>query len=235
MNIPSVFYSLLCFFSNRLPTSSAGKIIFENPRQFCGEDFKWNEDLKGVKLLDDCMLLKSNLILNDAVMQITNKTECINSIYLVIDDVPMWTKAASYWKSAGRPLTSREIRFKNGLRKDLRQMPVKVTFTAINALKTREHFVSQFYLDSKKCPERQNGQKDTVLPIIAGVGTIILLVAVVTLVVWKKKRGKGAKEANNFDTDENHTYGTYSRGWEEEGEYGDGDKVYVSDSNDYYA
>ena len=39
----------------------------------------------------------------------------------------------------------------------------------------------------------------------------------------------------NYGTDENHTYGTYSRGWEEDGVYGDGDKVYVTDTNDYYA
>ena len=29
-------------------------------------------------------------------------------------------------------------------------------------------------------------------------------------------------------------YGTYSRGEGGEGEYGDGDRVYVQDSNDYY-
>ena len=34
--------------------------------------------------------------------------------------------------------------------------------------------------------------------------------------------------------DINDTYGTYARGWDGEGEYGDGDKVYVTDSNTYY-
>ena len=29
-------------------------------------------------------------------------------------------------------------------------------------------------------------------------------------------------------------YGTYSRGENGDGEYGDGDRVYVQDSNDYY-
>ena len=33
---------------------------------------------------------------------------------------------------------------------------------------------------------------------------------------------------------ENDMYGSYSRGWSDEGEYGDGDKVYVTDTNDYY-
>ena len=35
--------------------------------------------------------------------------------------------------------------------------------------------------------------------------------------------------------DINDTYGTYSRGWDREGEYEDGDSVYVTDSNTYYA
>ena len=34
--------------------------------------------------------------------------------------------------------------------------------------------------------------------------------------------------------DVNDIYGTYARGWDGEGEYGDGDKVYVSDANTYY-
>ena len=34
--------------------------------------------------------------------------------------------------------------------------------------------------------------------------------------------------------DINDIYGTYARGWDGEGDYGDGDKVYVCDSNTYY-
>ena len=39
--------------------------------------------------------------------------------------------------------------------------------------------------------------------------------------------------------DVNDLYGTYAKGWDNddddsEGEYGDGDKVYVTDTNDYY-
>ena len=34
--------------------------------------------------------------------------------------------------------------------------------------------------------------------------------------------------------DVNDVYGTYARGWDGEGEYGDGDKVYVSDNNENY-
>ena len=35
--------------------------------------------------------------------------------------------------------------------------------------------------------------------------------------------------------DVNDVYGTYARGWDGEGEYGDGDKVYVSDNNENYS
>ena len=34
--------------------------------------------------------------------------------------------------------------------------------------------------------------------------------------------------------DVNDIYGTYARGWDGEGEYGDGDRVYVSHSNPEY-
>ena len=33
--------------------------------------------------------------------------------------------------------------------------------------------------------------------------------------------------------DKNDTYGTYSKGWNGKGDYGDGDKVYVTDTNVY--
>ena len=35
--------------------------------------------------------------------------------------------------------------------------------------------------------------------------------------------------------DVNDVYGTYARGWDGEGEYGDGEKVYVSDNNENYS
>ena len=39
---------------------------------------------------------------------------------------------------------------------------------------------------------------------------------------------------NREKRDVNDIYGTYARGEDGEGDYGDGDKVYVSDSNTYY-
>ena len=38
----------------------------------------------------------------------------------------------------------------------------------------------------------------------------------------------------NVGTDRNPVYGTYSRGWEEDGEYGDGDVVEITDNNPVY-
>ena len=42
------------------------------------------------------------------------------------------------------------------------------------------------------------------------------------------------RRRNSMKEDKNDIYGTYARGWDGEGEYGDGDKVYVSDANTYY-
>ena len=155
------------------------------------------------------------------------------------------------WKTTGSPLTSGEIKFKNGLPQELRKIPIRAIFTARNSRKEGMPFLSYFDLDPTKCSEEErdppvndvdesaNDQEDTVpnkievLPIIAGVGSIILLVAVGALVMWKKKRGNGPIEV--IKTEENDVYGTYSRGPGGEGDYGDGDKVYVTDSNDYYA
>ena len=247
MNIRSFYLYLLCFLFCTLSTPSAGQITNGNRGSHCGADFKWNEGLKGVKLLDDCMLLKDDLILKDSVMQITDRTECINSFYLVIGGFEMETK----WKTTGSPLTSGEIKFKNGLPQELRKIPIRAIFTAKNNRRVRMPFISYIDLDPTKCSEEErdppvndvdesaNDQEDTVpnkigvLPIIAGVGSIILLVAVGALVMWKKKRGNGPIEV--IKTEENDVYGIYSRGPGGEGDYGDGDKVYVTDSNDYYA
>ena len=42
------------------------------------------------------------------------------------------------------------------------------------------------------------------------------------------------KRENSMKEDKNDTYGTYARGWDGEGDYRDGDKVYMSDANVYY-
>ena len=42
------------------------------------------------------------------------------------------------------------------------------------------------------------------------------------------------RRRNSMKEDKNDVYGTYARGWGGEGDYGDGDKVYVEDANVYY-
>ena len=56
--------------------------------------------------------------------------------------------------------------------------------------------------------------------------------ATVIYICWK--RNKGGRLEENVDIEENLTYGTYSRGSAVEGNFGDGDKVYVRDTNAYY-
>ena len=71
--------------------------------------------------------------------------------------------------------------------------------------------------------------------IFASVGAAVLvaIAGVVCIICWKKRRGNASTTKES--SDENHVYGTYSRGWDGEGSYGDEDTVYVTDTNDYYA
>ena len=102
-----------------------------------------------------------------------------------------------------------------------------------------EFFSSQFQLDSSNCPEDDGHNLDesskedqTLIPIIHGVAVTFLaaIAALVIIICWVKKKCRKGPKKEKENTDENHTYGTYSRGW-----YGDGDNVYVTDTNDYCA
>ena len=71
------------------------------------------------------------------------------------------------------------------------------------------------------------------IPIIHGVAAVTFLASIPALVIiicWVKKKCRKGPRKEKENTDENHTYGTYSRGW-----YGDGDNVYVTDTTDYCA
>ena len=48
------------------------------------------------------------------------------------------------------------------------------------------------------------------------------------------KQGCCPRRRNSMKGDKNDVYGTYARGEGGEGDYGDGDIVYVEDSNVYY-
>ena len=69
--------------------------------------------------------------------------------------------------------------------------------------------------------------------ISAGTLVIIIVIIVVIFLICKKTKEKKSKQ-EHFRTDENHVYGTYSRGSVEDGEYGDGDVVEFTDNNENY-
>ena len=66
-----------------------------------------------------------------------------------------------------------------------------------------------------------------------GGGLLVFIIILVSLAVWKKRTTQNIKN-DIVHTDENHVYGTYSRGSMEDGEYGDGDVVEIIDTNVYY-
>ena len=63
--------------------------------------------------------------------------------------------------------------------------------------------------------------------------TTLLLVAITISVIFFVKK-RCCKKPAVMKEESNVLYGTYARGWDGEGEYGEGDKVYVTDTNDYY-
>ena len=80
--------------------------------------------------------------------------------------------------------------------------------------------------------------EELVSPVVAATGSAIgclIIIVVVVIMIFKKRNDKKRKEwIETLHTDENRTYGTYARGWDGEGEYGDGDRVYAEDKNVYY-
>ena len=71
------------------------------------------------------------------------------------------------------------------------------------------------------------------IPLVGFIAVLLLLlIIIVGLKIWKEVTKK--RHNSVLHTDENDTYGTYSRGWDGEGEYGDGDVVETIDRNDYY-
>merc|ERR1712013_623183 len=185
--------------------------------------------------MEDCDLLenKIKILLNE----MTYKTECISTVDLAIDGEysPKWRKhdhpnIVPDWLMMENPGNNRR-------RKGQRW----VTVTARNPNSALRDKKMSFHVNVENCAyfganngneettkepgdqdDSQNDQENTAtnkadveIPIIAGaVCAIILLVlaVVVLLVCRKKKRIRNESETNKTETDENHTYGTYSRG-----------------------
>ena len=199
-----------------------------NPRTSWCQTFDWKGN--GTRVVENCDVLKDEIKVK--LFRLTNKSECINYADLSIQGEWMET-----WYNT-KAEQKRIVHFQNTF-KDLQSITsnsrVEVVFRATllqNNLDMKE-FKTQFLLDTRNCSTR-NG-----LPI--GVGsTTVCLISIVAIIGChlKKKRGEQKKNANLTPVktdDENPIYGTYSRGLDGEGDYGDGDKVYVTDTNDYYA
>ena len=88
-----------------------------------------------------------------------------------------------------------------------------------------------FAVDSDK------GASPTSFQIFLGLASIPVALAIIGAIYMCKTNCSlkpNCRALSQEKEDINDTYGTYARGWDGEGEYGDGDKVYVTDSNTYY-
>ena len=213
-----------------------------------------------VKLLDDCDILKDNLTLNDSVGLIADRFECISYIQLQLKIAGMEMKT---WTNKGLPYMG-DVSFENPLRDRKQRVIVSVTAIPYHAQETftskftldptncsaEAVTMKSTYINTTTTVTTTTTTKTTNTTtttttsatatrnstLVVCTITIILTLctsAIVIAICWKSN--KGARPEENVDIEENLTYGTYSRGHDEDGEYGDGDKVYIHDTNAYYA
>jgi hypothetical protein len=77
---------------------------------------------------------------------------------------------------------------------------------------------------------------DNIVWIALGIGSLVLVcinVACLTFCLLRRNQRMEQKKMES-GKDENDIYGTYGRGFDGEGDYGDGDQQIVTDANDYY-
>ena len=204
MDAPKILLFLLLIASFSL----GARLETLRPPSWCKSQFKWNYDQKGVKLLDHCDILKDQFTLNIGI--ITDKTECINRIYLNIGGTNMktWTGNASD-----------EVTFENKLA--VRKRQVWVTLTARNNKRPDIYFRSEFRLDSRNCTEdvnvltdgenEENTAPGTLVIVVSSTacGTLLLVALIILIIVCVKKRWCRKPVVKQ---DVNDTYGTYARG-----------------------
>ena len=213
--------------------SKAKRTVWCSPPQF-----KWKE--KGVKLMSDCDIMKP--LMKVWVAGTTERHECIKSVYLVIDGQPMptWQKTSANNQAW--------IEFENNLQDQTKQknQPIQVTVTARNPNAGNEKdFSTQFKLDTSVCTQVNtvnpsnvsdgiDDKIDYLVPVAVTSVVLLFLVLGGIILALIHRRAKNQRGPKRGSIDLNDTYGTYARGWDGEGEYGDGDKVYVTDTNRYY-
>ena len=170
--------------------------------------FKWKG--RGAKLMADCEILKDEMKV--LVNEIAERTECIKSVFLIINGEPMPT-----WESPGSS-KPRWVTFDNNLsdQTKISQLPLKVTGTARNPNAGHERdFSTQFRVDATHCKEAKTSEDNdfkTPLAVSAAVFLLLLIIVVTaTAVICRKKNHRRMKQGS---TDLNDTYGTYARGWD---------------------
>ena len=201
-----------------------------------------------IKVVDDCDILNNEILVS--VAKLTDKSECIKELYLDIEG-----EAIGVWRNtAGRNVN--EVAFKNLLSDRLEKIKTPSLLVTVTAkvLEPPRDLTTQFTIDARSCPVANDETTTTVKAtdeetteknqdddiwvnansnVIVAISITILLViiALVTVVILRKR----SWYEKPVKIEENDIYGVYSRAWGGEGEYGDGDKVYVTDNNDYYA
>ena len=221
-------------FTNNYPQKS-NQTISRQPENepetedWCGADFDWKGN--GTRVVKDCQILKDEIKVR--LFKLTNKSECINFADLRIENE--WMKTWHNKNGGENKVITFENTFQN-LESLVQNSRGAVVFQARVENPPRD-FTTLFFLDTTKCSSIKNASViGREIQIAIGVGCLVVFIAAIVAIVCHLKRvreGK-AKSAESENFDENPDYGTYSRGWFGEGNYGDGDKVYVTDTNDYY-
>ena len=82
--------------------------------------------------------------------------------------------------------------------------------------------------DPERCLETGDESQTILASVIIAAGSVFAIILVAISIVCYKKRKEIVK------TDYNDIYGTYARGWDGEGDYGDGDQMEMKDYNPVY-
>ena len=209
--------------------------------------------------MDHCDILKDQITVQ--LDRLTARFDCLTNVTVVLASAEKNETTKEQELHLGTPGRNKTMTFSNPFLSTLKCKPIivslrtNVSFPGEEELRKSKR--ASFRMDPTKCPEWRNAncsdkvavraaetsreQADLpkpnmmILPLVffSGVG-VFLFIAFAVFVIWRRVTKKGRKDDENFQTEENEMYATYSRGWDENGEYGDGDVVEIVDRNGYY-
>ena len=81
--------------------------------------------------------------------------------------------------------------------------------------------------DPENCLETREETQMILASAIAASSVFVIILLTISIVCCKRRK-------ETVKTDYNDIYGTYGRGWDDEGDYGDGDQMEVTDHNPVY-